>query len=160
MLAYSHDNGASWKGPVKVNNDTTQNDQFFPAVAVSQEGWVHVGFYDRRNDTNNTLFEYWTGISFDGGATFPINYPLANASSNGDYSRANDNDFIGDYTGITSVNGTVAAVWCDLRDSSQEKAGDQIFSVAYNYQEFLKAHEDQIDYPIPWVEGNETGSQK
>jgi hypothetical protein len=160
MLAYSHDNGASCKGPLMENNDTTQNDQFFPAVAVSQEGWVHVGFYDRRNDTNNTLFEYWTGISFDGGATFPINYPLANASSNGDYSRATDNDFIGDYTGITSVNGTVAAVWCDLRDSSQEKAGDQIFSVAYKYQDFLKAHEDQIDYPIPWVEGNETGSQK
>jgi hypothetical protein len=160
MIAYSHDNGASWKGPIKVNNDTTQNDQFFPAVAVSQEGWVHVGFNDRRNDTNNTLFEYWTGISFDGGETFPINYPLANASSNGDFSRATTNDFIGDYTGIVSVNTTVAAVWCDLRSSSEQQAGDQIYSVAYNYQEFLKAHEAQIGYAIPWPENNETGTQK
>jgi len=156
MLAYSHDNGGSWKGPVKVNNDTTKNDQFFPAVSVSQEGWVHVGFYDRRNDTNNTLFEYWTAISFDGGETFPINFPLASAPSNGDYSRASANDFIGDYTGIDSVNTTVAAVWCDLRNSTEQKAGDQIYNVAYDYQAFLKDHEKQIGYPIPWPELNGT----
>jgi hypothetical protein len=160
MLAYSHDNGQSWKGPVKVNNDTTKNDQFFPAVTVSEEGWVHVGFYDRRNDTNNTLFEYWTGISFDGGQTFPINFPLANVSSNGDYSRATTNDFIGDYTGIDSVNTTVAAVWCDLRNSTQQKAGDQIYAAVYNYQDFLREHEDQIGYPIPWPALNSTGGKK
>ena len=160
MLSYSHDNGGSWQGPVKVNNDTTKNDQFFPAVTVSQEGWVHVGFYDRRNDTNNTLFEYWTGISFDGGATFPINYPLANATSNGDFSRSTTNDFIGDYTGIVSVNTTVAAVWCDLRNSSEQTAGDEIYAVAYDYQAFLKDHESQIGYAIPWPGTNETSPKK
>ena len=160
MLAYSHDNGASWKGPVKVNNDTTKSDQFFPAVTVSQEGWVHVGFYDRRNDTNNTLFEYWTGISFDGGQSFPINYPLANASSNGDFSRAGTNDFIGDYTGITSVNDTVAAVWCDLRNSSDAKPGDNIYAAVYNYPDFLKEHEAQLGVAIPWPEANTTTPKK
>ena len=72
FLAYSQDNGGSWNGPVRVNNDTTQNDQFFPAVSVSEEGWVHVTFYDRRNDTSNTLLEYWWGVSFDHGETFPV----------------------------------------------------------------------------------------
>ena len=156
MLAYSHDKGGSWTGPVKVNNDNTTNDQFFPAVAVSQEGWVHVGFYDRRNDTNNSLFEYWWGISFDGGETFPINMPMANASSNGDYSRSTTNDFIGDYTGITSENSTVAAVWCDTRLSSEQKAGSEIFAAIVDYRELLKENEKDLGVTIPWPQTNET----
>jgi hypothetical protein len=140
FLAYSNDNGNSWTGPVRVNNDTEGNgiDQFFPAVAVSADGLVHVTFYDRRNDVNNTLLEYWWAISFDGGQTFPVNLQISDATFNGDYSRNGDNDFIGDYTGVVATNESVAAVWCDTREGSEEDADSEIYFVNIAYLEVLE----------------------
>ena len=112
FLAYSNDNGNSWDGPVRVNNDNESNgiDQFFPAVAVSADGLVHVTFYDRRNDVNNTWLEYWWAISFDAGQSFPVNLRMSDTSFNGDYSRdPGRTDFIGDYTGVVANNETVGA---------------------------------------------------
>ena len=139
-LAYSNDNGGSWNGPVRVNNDTEGNgiDQFFPAVAVSADGLVHVTFYDKRNDTNNTMLEYWWAISFDGGETFPVNLPISDASFNGDYSREGTNDFIGDYTGVVATNDTVAAVWCDTREASENDGDTEIYFVGVPYLEVLE----------------------
>jgi hypothetical protein len=140
FLAYSNDNGNSWNGPVRVNNDTEGNgvDQFFPAVAVSADGIVHVTFYDKRNDTNNTMLEYWWAMSFDGGKTFPINLPMSDASFDGDWSRTGDNDFIGDYTGVVATNDTVAAVWCDTREGSEDDGDSEIYFVAVPYLEVLE----------------------
>jgi hypothetical protein len=156
FFAYSHSNGDSWNGPIRVNNDNASNgiDQFFPAVAVSDEGWVHVGFYDRRSDENNTLLEYWWAMSFDGGLTFPINIPMSNTSFNGDYSRDNDNDFIGDYTGIVANNETVAAVWCDMREATADDGDSEIYAAIVDYKALLRTHD--FDYPVPWPKG-ETG---
>jgi hypothetical protein len=150
FLAYSHSNGDSWEGPIRVNNDNVSNtiDQFFPAVAVSHEGWVHVGFYDRRSDENNTLIEYWWGISFDGGLTFPINIPMSNESFDGDLSRDNDNDFIGDYTGIVANNETVAAVWCDTREAEPDDGDTEIYAAIVDYKALLRTRD--FDYDIPW----------
>jgi hypothetical protein len=152
FLAYSHDKGDSWTGPVRVNNDNVSNeiDQFFPAVAVSEEGWVHVGFYDRRSDPNNTLLEYWWAISFDGGISWPVNVPMSNESFNGDYSRDGDNDFIGDYTGIVSVNDTVAAVWCDTREGSESDGDSEIYAAIVPYRDMLRTYEKQNDFDVPW----------
>ena len=140
FLAYSNDNGNSWDGPVRVNNDTEGNgfDQFFPAVAVSTDGLVHVTFYDRRNDVNNTLLEYWWAISFDGGQTFPINLQISNTNFNGDYSSDGDKYFIGDYTGVVATNDTVAAVWCDTREGSENDGDSEIYFAGIPYLEVLE----------------------
>jgi hypothetical protein len=150
FLAQSHDGGGTWDGPVRVNNDTTGNgaDQFYPTVAVSAEGWVHVGFYDRRADPNDTLLEYWWAISFDGGVNFPLNLPMSNASFDGDWSRAGTNDFIGDYTTIVANNETVAAVWCDTRNGSDSAASSDIYAAIVPYKQLLKDH--KFDITIPW----------
>jgi len=123
-----------------VNNDTEGNgvDQFFPAVAVSAEGWVHVGFYDRREDPNDTMLEYWWAISFDAAVSFPINLPMSNATFDGAWSRTGTNDFIGDYTTITADNETVAAVWCDMRDGSDSAGNSNIYCAAVPYVHLLK----------------------
>lgn len=139
FLAYSPDNGNDWKGPVRVNNDTVGNgkDQFFPAVSVSEEGYVHVTFYDRRSDPDNTLLEYWWAVSFDGGKTFPVNLRVSNTSFNGDYSREKDNDFIGDYTSVTTQNSTLACAWCDMREADASHASSQIYAGIFDYQKLL-----------------------
>jgi hypothetical protein len=150
-LMYSRDGGGSWDGPTRVNNDTLGNgkDQFYPTVAVSAEGWVHVSFYDRRSDPNNTMLEYWWAISFDGGETFPINIPMSNASFNGDWSRAGSNDFIGDYTTIVANNETVAAVWCDTREGSESAPDSEIYGAIVPYKELLRTNRFG-DVTIPW----------
>jgi len=154
LLSTSRDGGASWDGPVRVNNDPPGNgaDQFYPTVAVSAEGWVHVGFYDRRADPNNTMLEYWWAISFDGGQTFPINIPMSNASFNGDWSRAGTNDFIGDYTTIVANNETVAAVWCDTREGSETVPDSEIYAAIVQYNDLLRANRFE-NVTIPWPKG-------
>ncbi len=141
FLAYSNDNGNSWDGPIRVNNDTAGNgkDQFFPAVAVSADGLVHVTFYDRRSDVNNTWLEYWWGISFDAGKTFPVNFRISDTTFNGDYSRDPDRtDFIGDYTGVVATNDTVAAVWCDTREGNEQDGDSEIYFVGVPYLEVIE----------------------
>jgi hypothetical protein len=149
FLAYSHDNGVSWTGPIRVNNDTEGNgiDQFFPAVSVSREGWVHVTFYDRRSDENNTLLEYWWAVSFDGGTTFPVNQVLSDEQCNGDYSREGDRDFIGDYTGVDTLNGTLACVWCDTREGSDSDGDTEIYAAIFRYQEYLESLGLEPEWP-------------
>ncbi len=65
----STDNGATWDTEVQVN-DVSTNDQYQPSLSVSDAGVVTVGWYDRRNDVNNTLIEYYGRRSFDGGVTW------------------------------------------------------------------------------------------
>lgn len=152
LLSYSHDGGASWSDPVRVNNDTEGNgkDQFFPTVAVSAEGWVHAGFYDRRMDPNDTMLEYWWAMSFDGGQSFPVNIPMSNVSFDGAWSRTGANDFIGDYTTIVANNETVAAVWCDMRDGSESAGQSNIYGAIVPYKELLRDNADRFDVKIPW----------
>jgi hypothetical protein len=155
LLSYSHDGGKSWEGPVRVNNDPIGNgaDQFFPAVAVSGEGWVHVGFYDRRSDPADRLLEYWWAMSFDGGRTFPVNIPMSNASFNGAYSppypKGQNNDFMGDYTSMDANNETVGAVWTDTRNASEAVQGSDIYGAFVPYKELLKTNRF-ANVSVPW----------
>jgi len=150
-LASSHDAGATWSDPVRVNNDTEGNgiDQFFAAVTVTDEGWVHVGFYDRRSDPENRMLEYWWAISFDGGASFPLNMPMSDVAFDGDLSQGGDLAFIGDYTGISSANGTVAAVWCDTRRATESAPDSDIYGAVVPYRELLKTNKFE-NVTIPW----------
>lgn len=56
----STDGGTNWTTPVRVNTDTTTNDQWMPVLAVKPDGaQVFMGWYDRRNDTNNSLIDVY-----------------------------------------------------------------------------------------------------
>ncbi|MBI1741743.1 choice-of-anchor D domain-containing protein [Candidatus Acetothermia bacterium] len=70
FLAHSNDGGQTWSAPVRVNNDKTQNDQFFPSVAVADDGTVSVMWYDRRIDPDNFKIDVFRAVSTDGGETF------------------------------------------------------------------------------------------
>jgi hypothetical protein len=137
LLIYSWDGGQSWSEPIRVNNDEEGNgfDQFFSAVAVSPQGWVHMVFYDRRDDENNTFLWAYYAISKDGGQNFTFNMNMSDENFNGDYSRDGDNDFIGDYVGITATNTTAYAVWCDTRDGTSESGRSEIYFGAVDFSD-------------------------
>jgi N-acetylneuraminic acid mutarotase len=81
FLVNSTDGGKTWSTPVRVNDDRTNSDQFFPTVAVAGDGTVGVAFYDRRNDPDNLKFDVYLAVSTDGGKTFATNKRLSEVSS-------------------------------------------------------------------------------
>lgn len=77
----SSDGGATWQTEVRLNDDATTTDQFFPTLAVGASNVVSAGWYDRRNDPNNVLVDYYQAFSFDGGVTWEANERISDVSS-------------------------------------------------------------------------------
>ncbi len=69
----STDGGATWSVPVRVNDDGTKNDQFFPDIAVNQDGVIEAMWYDRRLDASNLKIDVFRAQSMDGGLSFGPN---------------------------------------------------------------------------------------
>jgi len=56
----SADAGTNWTAPVRVNTDSTFNDQWMPVLAVKPDGTqLFIAWYDRRNDPNNGWIEIY-----------------------------------------------------------------------------------------------------
>lgn len=72
----STDGGDSWSLPVRLNDDTTLNDNFMPFLDVSSNGSILAGWYDRREDSSNLYMRIWATISMDGGNTWTNNFPI------------------------------------------------------------------------------------
>ena len=138
-LAYSRDWGQTWNDTyVRVNNDTIGNgaDQFFPAIAISDQGWVHVMFYDRRYDPNHTLLGVTYAVSVNGGQNFSINLNVTDTLFNGNYGgksywsevNGDTTGFVGDYLGIGVNNDTAFLTWSDDRNASPTDGNSDIYA--------------------------------
>ncbi len=58
-LAYSDDDGATWSAPLRLNDDGTNTDQFFPSLRVDAAGVVHVAFVDKRHTQGTARFDVY-----------------------------------------------------------------------------------------------------
>jgi len=65
-LAYSDDDGVTWSTPVKVNEDGTAGDQFFPSIRVDTAGIAHVVFLDRRENPDLPQFDVYYALVVGG----------------------------------------------------------------------------------------------
>jgi hypothetical protein len=111
LMVASSDQGATWSAPVRVNDDSQLNgaDQFFPWIAVDDQGRVQVTFLDRRADRDNYLYGVTLATSTDG-ATFGPNIRI----SDGFYGPGTQ-AFLGDYTGSVAVGNKLHVLWPDAR---------------------------------------------
>ncbi|MGI8510514.1 MAG: sialidase family protein [Gemmatimonadaceae bacterium] len=108
--ATSDDEGRTWAGPVRVNDDATHNakDQFFQWLAVDPtDGSEYVMFYDRRGDSTNVRPTVTIARSSDGGRTF-ANYAWTRTPFDARHSA-----FLGDYSGLAAYDGRVYGVWTE-----------------------------------------------
>ena len=77
----STDEGATWQTEVLVNDDGTTRDQFFPTLSVGANNTVSAAWYDRRDDPNNTLVDYYQRLSYDGGVTWGPSIRISDVST-------------------------------------------------------------------------------
>lgn len=149
-LAYSDNDGATWSSPVQVNDDSSPNSHFMPAVAVDPvTGTVGVTWYDSRNDngipgtggTNNVANDdeqvYGAvGTPTTGGVNFSPNFVIQPAFSNADFIDTTtitiDPNQFGLHNGLTFYNGRLSASWADNSNSTNDNGnGTHLFPDTY-----------------------------
>lgn len=111
------DQGASWTGLKRVNNDQLGNgkDQWMPSITVSDQGIINIVFYDSRNDPNNQLTETWLAQSTNGGNSF-TNYRISDVAFT-PYPAISE-AYFGDYNiGVTTSQGYTVPCWVDNRSN-------------------------------------------
>jgi hypothetical protein len=111
LVRYSDDDGLSWSGPVRVNDDLSGRSQFLPRIAVDpSSGIVGVSWYDARNDSANEHVQVFAAVSGDGGESFGANVRVSDGTS---FHRNGWNLDYGGYAGLAFFGGTLFPVWAD-----------------------------------------------
>ena len=113
FFSRSVNGGTTFISPIRVNNDTGINDQFFAWMTVQPSGDIQVTFGDRREDPADTFYNVFRAVSTDGGLSFKPNDKVTAGPSNPNTEFLGF--FIGDYFGNTSSSGQVFAAWTDTR---------------------------------------------
>jgi hypothetical protein len=104
-LMHSEDGGKNWSEPIRVNQDSGENHQFFTWMDIDQQnGNLYFVYYDRRNYSDNQT-DVYGAISTDGGSTFR-EVRLSDSPF-----TPSENVFFGDYLSIDVERGIVRAVW-------------------------------------------------
>ncbi|MEM6795772.1 MAG: choice-of-anchor J domain-containing protein, partial [Acidobacteriota bacterium] len=120
----STDSGATWLPEIRVNDDTSDSDQFFPTLTVGDSNIVSISFYDRRNDPNNLLYEYFQATSPDGGASFLANVQVSDVQSDVTLDGALATCYHGDYDTHIQVAGAAILQWSDDRNNNADTFSD------------------------------------
>lgn len=126
FLAKSTDGGATWS---LVQVDTAVNDQFYPWVAVGNDGVVSVGYMDRvygnpADPADQSVCKYGFSLTrLDSTGAILLKQRVDTGISHADESRwfstpTNPNTrFVGDYNGVAvGSDGTIWSLWTDHRN--------------------------------------------
>jgi hypothetical protein len=127
-VRHSDDNGSTWSGAVRVNDDNTANAQFLPKISLDPTtGDIAVVWYDCRNDlgtggagdtngTPNDDAQFWGAFSTGGGTSFTPNIQISAGTSNS-HDSGNGIDY-GDYSGLAFYGGIAHPAWSDNSNST------------------------------------------
>lgn len=115
-LSWSDDDGANWTTPKKVHEGTPDfTQQFYSSIYVNDNGDLLLGWYDRRNDPEDKLTDFYLGISKDGGETFQQVKVTSTPSDFSTIGMMNAGFGIGDYGQIIATSHTALPFWADGR---------------------------------------------
>ena len=113
----STDNGATWGPEIRLNDDGTGTDQWFPTVSVGPTNQVVATWYDRRLDTSdNYMFDYYGCLSRDGGVTWGTNIRISDVSSPVYIDPYLADCYHGDYDQQAQDEDDVYILWSDDRN--------------------------------------------
>ena len=125
-VSLSHDDGTSWSDPVPVSVNSAgalaDNNQFFPWIAVDENGRFQAIWFDRRPDPNNHNITTFQGTSTDDGQTWR-NVRIGASLWNPDQGFFASGAFIGDYNGLAANSKVVYPVWTDGANNAIGETG-------------------------------------
>jgi hypothetical protein len=115
----SGDQGNTWSEPIRVNQ--SEQDQgyvsYLPWIANDpSNGNISIVFYDNRN-SGNTYTEAWCAVSNNAGETWE-DFKVSDVSFVPAPISGLATGYMGDYLGITALNGWVYPCWMDNRSGS------------------------------------------
>ena len=110
-LVASINGGVTWTQPVKVNDDSTQNGQFFPWLKVSSDGVVHIIWGDQRLDPIGLGYDIFYAEATNHGATISSNTRVTDVTTDPLFTI----NFFGDYFNLAVSGNQVFPVWTDGR---------------------------------------------
>lgn len=114
-MSKSTNGGTTFSTPTKVNNDAGSNSQFFPWISCDPvTGQLAVIFYDRRDDPGNSLTRAYMATSNNGGTTWD-NFAVGDVSFTPTPIPGLAGGYMGDYLGISMVQGKALPSWTDNR---------------------------------------------
>jgi hypothetical protein len=122
-------NTSEFTEPLRVNSDSTKNDQFLPAISSDKSGNIFIIYQDSRDDRANVLTNTYLSFSTDGGLTF-IDKKLSLKSF--DPGNIAVKNYIGDYNSCVFSGDELIAVWTDGRNNNFD-----LYAGIFNFGEFI-----------------------
>jgi hypothetical protein len=122
FFSRSTNGGTTWSAPVKLNNQTGLNDQFFPWLVVDPtNGKLAVTYYDTVGDSTRKAVNVYYQSSTDDGQTWSAPFKVTTATTNETTSGSDSGNQFGDYTNLDGLNGTFFPSWTDRRSGASEE---------------------------------------
>jgi hypothetical protein len=120
FVVQSTDGGATWSAPLRVNDDTTTNDQWQPTLAVTPDGAnLGIFYYSRQEDPANNLFKFYGRIASVSGSTltFAPSFAISDVPSLPEFGRDTliNSVYMGDYDTAVATSGAFHVIWADNR---------------------------------------------
>ena len=116
----STNDGQTWSDPIVLNADLDPNShQYYSSITMNPDGKVIVSWYDRRNDPNNLMTEYFMTWSENGGDSFVDEICTSTQPSNfAQIGQVNGDFGIGEYTQIVATKKYAFPFWADGRTNN------------------------------------------
>jgi hypothetical protein len=108
-LVASTNGGVTWTQPRKINDDSTQNGQFFPWLKVSNDGVVHIIWGDQRLDPIGIGYDVFYAEATNHGATISSNSRVTDVGTDPLFTI----NFVGDYFNMAVSGNQVYPVWTE-----------------------------------------------
>jgi hypothetical protein len=148
FIIKSTNRGSSWSSPMRVNNDVSNRQQFFPWLSVDPiTGKLYVIFYDRRNTTGDAT-DVAVARSADGGNTWE-NFIVSDSSF-----VPTSSIFFGDYSNIAARGGMAYPMWTRIDGSARSTwiaiVADTVTSVAQGASDVPTSLALAQNYPNPF----------
>ncbi len=115
----SADEGDTWSEPIRVNQDLIGQGKahYMPWIACDpSNGVLSTVFYDNRN-TNSNQAEAWAATSNTAGETWE-DFQVSDVAFTPSPIPGTASGYMGDYLGITALDGLVYPTWTDNRTGS------------------------------------------
>ena len=121
-FARSTDGGTTWSSAVRLNHQSSRNDQFNQDLVVDPtSGEIAVMYYDTVGDPNRLKTDVWIQRSCDGGVSWTAAQKVTAAMTDETAGTADGGNQYGDYNGVSAYAGKIFPSWTDRRNNAKEE---------------------------------------